>query len=150
MSDSSVVLTMTRKINASAERLYDAWTKPELMKKWFHPAKGWSTPVAENDLRVGGEWRIQMAKPDGVTLFPGLGKYKVLERPSKLVFTWHPFAEASYETVVTILLKKVSETETELTLIHEGLRNEADKADHNGGWIGCVGMLAEFAEGGMN
>ncbi|HVM31620.1 MAG TPA: SRPBCC domain-containing protein, partial [bacterium] len=121
MSEGNVVLTMTRRINASAERLYDAWTKPELMKKWFHPGKGWSTTLAENELRVGGDWRIQMTKPDGVTHFPGVGKYKLLERPSKLVFTWHPFAEAGYETVVTILLKKVSESVTELTLIHEGL-----------------------------
>ena len=148
MSDSKVVLTMTRQIKASAERLYDAWTKPELMKKWFHPAKDWTTPVAENDLRVGGDWWIQMAKPDGVTRYPGVGKYKVLDRPNKLVFTWHPFAAEDYETVVTILLKKVSDGVTELTLIHEGLRNEADKVDHNGGWVGCLGVLAGFVESG--
>ena len=146
MNQENIALTLTRKINASAERLYDAWTQPELMKKWFHPAKDWTTPMAENELKVGGGWRIQMAKPDNSVFFPGVGQYKVLDRPNKLVFTWHPYAAQDYETVVTLLFKKVSDTVTELTLIHEGLRNEKDKADHNGGWVGCVGVLADFVE----
>jgi uncharacterized protein YndB with AHSA1/START domain len=145
MTQANVVLVVQRKIGASAERLFDAWTKPELMKKWFHAGKDWTTPMAENDLRVGGDWRIQMAKPDGVTLFPGMGKYKLIERPTKLVFTWHPFAQEDYETTITLTFKKVSDEVTEFTLTQEGLRSEKDKADHNGGWDGCLGCLADFA-----
>ncbi len=65
------------------------------------------------------------------------GEYRIIERPHKLVFTWHPYGDKTIETVVTLRFKKLSENSTELTLTHEGLRNEKEKADHNGGWTSC-------------
>ena len=60
------------------------------------------------------------------------GKYLVLDRPNKLVFTWVPCLK-DYETKVTILFKEVSDGFTEMTLTHEGLRNE-DFKGHGAGW----------------
>jgi len=145
MSGDNVVLVVQRKIKASPERLFDAWTKPELMMQWFHAGAKMTTPVAEADLRVGGAWRLVMRRDNGQT-HPNGGKYKVIDRPHKLVFTWHLHEQDDYETTVTLLFKKVSEDFTELTLTHEGLRNEKDKADHNGGWNGCLDTLVQWAE----
>jgi uncharacterized protein YndB with AHSA1/START domain len=140
MIQENAVLMVQRKINVSAERLFDAWTKPELMKKWFHVAADWTTPVAEADLKIGGFWKIQMAQPDGV-IYPSFGKYKVIDRPHKLVFTWHPLAKEDYETIVTVLFKKISENETEITLINEGLRSELQT-----GLDGFFELLERFDE----
>jgi uncharacterized protein YndB with AHSA1/START domain len=146
MIQENAVLMVQRTINASAERLFDAWTKPELMKKWFHASEKMTTPVAEVDLKVGGAWKIDMVNSKGVT-YPCMGAYKVIDRPNKLVFTWSPSnGKDDYMTTVTILLKKVSDTVTELTLTHEGLRNEQEYKDHNGGWDGCLNELKKFAE----
>ncbi len=145
MNQENTVLMVQRTISASAERLFDAWTKPELMKKWFRGSEKMTTPEAETDLRVGGAWRVEMVTSKGVSC-PTDGHYKVIDRPHKLVFTWHPFGQADYETTVTLIFKKVSETVTDLTLTHEGLRNEKDRTDHTNGWNGCLDMLKKFTE----
>jgi uncharacterized protein YndB with AHSA1/START domain len=146
MNQENTVLMVHRTINASAERLFDAWTQPELMKKWFHSSEKMSTPTAEADLKVGGTWKIEMLNSKGVT-YLCLGAYKVIDRPHKLVFTWSPSnGKDDYMTTVTLLFKKVSDTVTEFTLTHEGLRNEQEYKDHNGGWNGCLDMLKKFGE----
>ncbi len=145
--DGNLVLVMKHVFKASPERLFDAWTKPELMTQWFHADETWSNPLAEADLRVEGDWKLDMKRPDG-KIYPHSGRYKVIERPHKLVFTWHPHGDKNIETLVTLSFKKVSEDSTELTLTHEGLRDEKMKDDHNGGWTACLGNLGRVLEKG--
>lgn len=142
-SESNLILVVRRVFKTGPESLFDAWTRPELMKQWFHAVGGWSTPVAEADLKLGGAWRVDMKKPDG-KIYAHFGKYKVIERPAKLAFTWHPYADEAYETVVTLRFKGLPNGTTELTLTHEGLRNDKDRAEHNGGWNGCLDSLDQF------
>src|SRR5206468_5425301 len=59
------VVRIERSFAASAEDVFDAWTSPEVMRRWFHCAAHWETPAAEVDLRVGGKVRVVMRKPDG-------------------------------------------------------------------------------------
>ena len=144
MTKDNTILMVQRTINASAERLFDAWTKPDLMKQWFRASEKMTTTAAEADLWLGGAWRVEMKTSTGLT-YPNNGQYKVIDRPNKLVFTWHPNEEADYETIVTLIFKKVSENVTDFSLTHEGLRNEEDKSDHTDGWNGCVSMLEKWA-----
>src|SRR5205807_10550772 len=51
---SGQVVRIERTFAASAEDVFDAWTSPEVMRRWFHVAADWETPEAEVDLRVGG------------------------------------------------------------------------------------------------
>jgi len=143
MIQENAVLMVQRKINASAERLFDAWTKPELMKKWFHVAADWTTPVAESDLKIGGLWKIQITQPDGVS-YPSFGKYQVIDRPNKLVFTWHPLAKEDYETIVTVIFKKMSDNVTEITLTNEGLRSDEEIGYYKPGWMGSLDCLNDL------
>jgi uncharacterized protein YndB with AHSA1/START domain len=143
-NDENLVLMMQRVFKASPEKLFDAWTKPEWMKQWFHAKESWTTPVAESDLRVGGKWRAEMRMENG-HIHHSSGEYRVIERPHKLVFTWHPYGDETVVTVVTLRFKKLSDDSTELTLTHEGLRNEKEKADHTGGWTGCLQTLEIWA-----
>jgi uncharacterized protein YndB with AHSA1/START domain len=144
-SEDNLVLVMQKVFKADSESLFDAWTKPELMKQWFHTKESWTTPLAEADLREGGEWQVDMQMENGKA-HHACGEYRVIDRPHKLVFTWHPYGDKTIETVVTLRFKKLSENSTELTLTHEGLRNEKEKADHQGGWTGCLMVLGLFAD----
>ncbi|HTA77243.1 MAG TPA: SRPBCC domain-containing protein [bacterium] len=142
MTQGKWALVIQRTINASAERLFDAWTKPELMKQWFR-GSDMATPVAETDPRVDGAWKLVMTKSDGKS-YPHHGHYKVFDRPHKLVFTWNPFDGADDDTTVTLVFKKVSETVTELTLTHEGFKDEEIKTGHDRGWNACLDTLNKW------
>ena len=57
-------LFITRIFDALRERVWKAWTEPELMKRWWGP-KGFTTPYCEIDLRVGGKFLYCMRSPEG-------------------------------------------------------------------------------------
>ena len=57
-------ILITREFDAPKELVYQAWTTPELVKRWWHAKRGEVT-VVEIDLRVGGKWRYVMVTPDG-------------------------------------------------------------------------------------
>jgi uncharacterized protein YndB with AHSA1/START domain len=92
-SDREVVITRT--FNAPATIVFDAWTKPELMMRWWAPrSTGMKLISCEIDLRVGGKYRLVFAgdgdKPDAF-----YGKYMVVERPTRLVWTDDDLVEGS-------------------------------------------------------
>jgi uncharacterized protein YndB with AHSA1/START domain len=146
MTQGALVVVVQRRIDASAERLFDAWTKPELLKQWFH-GSGMTTPEAETDLKVGGAWKTKMTKNDDGKSYPHHGHYQVVDRPNKLVFTWNPFDGAECDTTVTLIFKKVSEKVTEMTLTHEGFKDEKIRAGHEGGWNACLDTLEKWVAG---
>lgn len=80
-------LTIRRHYNASPERVYDAWTQVEQLSQWFGPSDDYTNPFLEADVRVGGRYRIGFQK-EGEELNVVAGEYRVVEPPSKLVFTW--------------------------------------------------------------
>ena len=88
MSDESGrVVRIERTFAASAEEVFDAWTSPEVMRRWFHCDSAWDTPVAEVDLQVGGKIRVVMRRPDG-TEVEAQGIFILIDRPHRLVMTW--------------------------------------------------------------
>jgi uncharacterized protein YndB with AHSA1/START domain len=73
------VVRIERSFDAPAEDVFDAWTNPEVMRRWFHCAPDWETPEAEVDLRVGGNVRVVMRRPDG-TEAEAHGEYTGIRR----------------------------------------------------------------------
>src|SRR5260370_36564073 len=57
-------IVLTRVFDAPRHLVFDAFTKPELLKRWFGP-RGWSLALCEVDLRVGGTFRYLLRRPDG-------------------------------------------------------------------------------------
>jgi uncharacterized protein YndB with AHSA1/START domain len=79
-------IRMTRLFDASRERVFEAMTRPEHVKKWWGQlGEGYSVPVCEIDLRPGGAWRFVNRHPHGEATF--YGEYREIVRPSKLVYT---------------------------------------------------------------
>jgi uncharacterized protein YndB with AHSA1/START domain len=82
------VLRIERTFDAPVERVFDAWTSEEVLRRWLHGMPGWQTPTAEVDLRVGGAIRIVMRDPVGRAESGATGEYTVVDPPRRLVFTW--------------------------------------------------------------
>ena len=82
------MLRIERTFDAPVERVFDAWTSEEVLRRWLHGMPGWQTPTAEVDLRVGGAIRIVMRDPDGGAESGATGEYTVVDPPRRLVFTW--------------------------------------------------------------
>lgn len=79
-------ILMTRALDAPRELVWDAFTKPELVKRWLLGPPGWTMPVCEIDLRVGGAYRFVWRKEDGVEMGMG-GVHREIEKPERLVRT---------------------------------------------------------------
>jgi uncharacterized protein YndB with AHSA1/START domain len=137
-------------IPAKREKVFEAWTKPEIMRKWFFTGT-WSAETS-NDFRVGGQYRVEMI--DDGSGYPGhvgkagdrylhSGEYLEIKRPEKLVFTWD--SHLVKNSRVTVELREQGEA-TELTLTHEFLENEEIRKAHNQGWIGCLANLENYVQ----
>lgn len=136
-------LTVRRSYPAARERLFEAWTDPEIMRKWFSP-EGLTNPAVDVDLRVGGAYRIEMLGPDGRRPV-AIGTYKEVTHPERLVFTWG-WEEASDEahtgeTVVTVEFFD-QDGNTEVVITHGGFATEDACTGHEQGWTSTLEGLA--------
>jgi uncharacterized protein YndB with AHSA1/START domain len=133
------VLRIERTFAASAEEVFDAWTSPEVMRRWFHPGPDWETPEAEVDLRVGGKIRVVMRQPDGSEGGAG-GEYVLIERPHRLAMTWtfddHPDNPQRIE-----LTFSQSEGSTTVLMVNSGIATDERYGSQERGWNGCLDQL---------
>lgn len=77
-------LVMTREFDAPRELVFKAWTDAKQTAQWWGP-KGFTNPVCELDVRVGGAIRIHMRAPDGV-VYPMTGVFEEIDDPERLIF----------------------------------------------------------------
>jgi len=98
-------LQLVRIINASPEKLFRAWTEPELLKKWFTPSP-WTVSVAKTDVRAGGSSLIVMRSPDGIE-YPNQGVYLEIVKNERIFFTdaytqaWVPSEKPFLTAIIT-------------------------------------------------
>jgi uncharacterized protein YndB with AHSA1/START domain len=97
-------IVMTRVFEAPRTLVFEAFTKPELVRQWLLGPPGWSMPVCEIDLRVGGRYRYVWRNVNGNEMGMG-GVYREILAPEKVVAT-EKFDQSWYpgEAVGTILL----------------------------------------------
>jgi uncharacterized protein YndB with AHSA1/START domain len=88
-------LAMTRVFDAPRGMVFDAWTKPELLKRWLGVFGSWTFAVCEVDLRVGGKYRFVWRGKDGNEMAMG-GVYREIVRPERIVCT-EKFDDPWYE-----------------------------------------------------
>lgn len=90
---SSSELALSRVFAAPPALVFDAWTKPELLRRWYGP-DGWALVTCEIDLRVGGAWRFVSRQPNGREVGQH-GVFRELELGRRIVQTeswedWNP------------------------------------------------------------
>jgi uncharacterized protein YndB with AHSA1/START domain len=88
-------LVIERSFHAPRELVFDAFTKPELVRRWLLGPDGWTMPVCEIDLRVGGAYRYVWRKAGVPDMGMG-GVFREISAPAQLVVT-EKFDQAWYE-----------------------------------------------------
>jgi len=135
-------LRSTKTIPATIEKVFEAWTKPAVMAEWFAPTDDFTSSGVDVDLRVGGNYRVDMRPKNSTEVFKHWGQYCRIEPPTLLSFTWNSgHLPDAPETQVTVELRPNGEL-TDLTLIHERFRDETLRDRHGVGWTGCLNRLA--------
>jgi uncharacterized protein YndB with AHSA1/START domain/predicted Ser/Thr protein kinase len=135
-------------IAAPLDQVFAAWTNPEQMTGWYAPRDDFTTPIAESDARVAGQYRVGMRHKDLDFTNIVSGQYCQVDRPHRLSFTWAweaPRADR-HETQVTLEFRADAGV-THLTLIHERFRDEEARKSHAEGWTGCLNRLARKFSG---
>jgi len=130
-------LVMSRTFNVDQQRLFEAWSNPAIMEKWFFPFGEGGYAEVEHNFTVGGEYTIDMYEPSGEK-WQQTGEYREIRPYDKIVFSW--IATEEKETVVTLEFNPVEEG-TELTLTHEFLPTAQSTQRHAEGWEGCFASL---------
>ncbi|PKO12723.1 MAG: polyketide cyclase [Chloroflexi bacterium HGW-Chloroflexi-10] len=144
-------LVLTRIIDASPEKVYRAWTEPELLKQWFAPLP-WATSVAEGDVRPGGSSLIVMRDPDG-NEYPSRGTYLEVVKNKRLVFTdafvnaWEP-SEKPFMTVILTFENEGGKTKYTALVRHWSVadREQHEKMGFHEGWGQCADQLEDLVK----
>jgi uncharacterized protein YndB with AHSA1/START domain len=113
-------IAMTRVFDAPRRLVFDAWTKPELLRRWLGVREGWTMALCEVDLRVDGKYRYVWRGPKGEKLGLG-GTFREIARPDRLIST-EAFEEQWYsgEALDTLVLtEKDGRTTATLTMLLE-------------------------------
>jgi|SRR5919204_3112838 uncharacterized protein YndB with AHSA1/START domain len=95
-------LVVTRTVNGPARIVFDAWTKPELLQRWWAPKSfGISFVSCEIDARTGGGYRFRFTHPDFPQPIEFFGKYREVRPHTRLVWTNEEAGEGGQVTTVT-------------------------------------------------
>lgn len=129
-ADREVIVTRT--IDAPARLVFEAWTKPEYIKRWFGPAP-YPVTMAEMDFRVGGRYRFAMTGPNGKQMTPFGGEYLEIVPNRKIVFT-DAFELPGAEEMVMHVTFDEKDGKTTVT-VRTVFANLAQKATHVGAGI---------------
>jgi uncharacterized protein YndB with AHSA1/START domain len=125
-------LRMKRTYAAPAQRVFDAFTSEEVMRRWWHAERDWETTEAEVDLRVGGAVRVVMRNPHKDIEYGGGGTYTEIEPPRRLAFTWTWDGE-DRQGLIELDFEDQDGT-TVVRFTHSGLRDEETVRSHEDGW----------------
>jgi len=167
-SDPATSLNLSRTYSAPRELVFSAWTDPNKLKQWWAAQEGFTTPIAEVDLRVGGRYRLGMKPPDQNVIYVVSGTYREVSPPEKLVYTWvwelpldsesmrpsderPPEMESmveSKETLVTVEFRAQGSS-TEVVLTHEYFADQHTRDEHSHGWSGVMARLAQVIKAGQ-
>jgi uncharacterized protein YndB with AHSA1/START domain len=138
-------LAMTRSFNAPRSLVWDAWTKPELLKQWLGVRGGWTFAVCEVDLKVGGKYRYVWRGPTGIEMGMG-GVFREVVKRERMVATekfdqsWYDgdaldtttFLESGGKTTVTTTVQYASKAVRDAVLkspMDKGVAESYDKLD---------------------
>jgi uncharacterized protein YndB with AHSA1/START domain len=132
-------LTITRVLDAPPETVYNAWTDPTQMARWWGP-KNFTNPVCELDVRPGGAWRIVMRAPDGME-YVSAGVYSEVVKAERLVFSNNAFDREG---------KSLLEGVTAVTFAAQGAKTKLTVETHVVGKVSFAAQMLAGMEAGWN
>jgi len=140
----SITLRLTRRFSAPRERVFDAWTTAEALKRWWCPP-GWEADRIEVDLRVGGAYSLGMRQRNGGSVVSIHGRFLEVHRPERLVYTWRWYGafEGTPETLVTVEFRSIG-GRTDVVVIHENFPDVRLWQRHRSGWIAACDRMEQI------
>ena len=142
---SSTSVQLSCHFNASPDRVFEAWTNPKQMTKWFHPDSTTYCHEADVDARLGGKFRIILTTKSGP--IAALGEYLIFDRPNQLQMSWQWDFEGAEGFVSRLNIDiKPADSGSDFTLTHDRFVDEEARDNHQKGWSGCIEALATFFE----
>jgi uncharacterized protein YndB with AHSA1/START domain len=142
---------LQREFSASPERLFNAWTRPEMLNDWFGP-EGFRVIESSATVEVGGKYRIVIESPQGVVI-EHFGEYVDVSRYNRLVFTWvlddQRCVGSENQRAITLVTLRFDALATErvmLDLLHERLPDRTARDGHLFDWTQSLESLAHFIE----
>lgn len=153
MSDSSHDLVIERVVKASRDKVWKAWSDPEILKTWWCP-KPWMTEVRAFDFRSGGAFHTFMSGPDGGEsdnpgLFLEIVPMERIVSTSMLVEGWRPAASWLPSTAIFTFADEGAGTRYTARCMHlnaEDSKKHADMGFYQG-WGTMTDQMAEVAMG---
>ncbi len=140
-------IVLTRVFDAPRHLVFDAFTKPELLKRWFGP-RGWSLVVCEIDLKVGGTFRFVLRGPDGTEM--GMrGVYREIVPPERSVHM-ESFDDYPGESQVTaVMIEEGGKTTLTATVVYgsQEIRDAVIESGMEHGAAESYDKLAELLAG---
>ncbi len=141
-------IVMTRMFDAPRRLVWDAHTKPELIRRWLLGPPGWSMPVCEVDLRVGGAYRYVWRRDENGTEMGMGGVFREIVPPERLVATerfdesWYPGEALD----TTVLVEQGGKTTLTLTVLYQSreARDAVLKSPMESGVAAGYDRLAEL------
>jgi uncharacterized protein YndB with AHSA1/START domain len=142
--DQDTVLQVQRRFDAPRERVFDAWTNPDVLREWWAAMPTMRPGEIEVDLREGGRYRMAMIADDG-QVHTVRGEYTEVRPPERLVYTWtwesNPEEmQGSAATIVEVDFEADGDATT-VTLTHTGFANAQIRDMHTHGWNGTFDSL---------
>jgi uncharacterized protein YndB with AHSA1/START domain len=137
-------LTLVRRFRAPPARVWDAWTRPDLMVLWFGPHHT-RAESAEADLRPGGRFRVVLREENGER-HEATGLYAEIEPERRLVFSWNWVSTPERVSRVTVAFRAVPEG-TEVTLTHDRFADAETATRHTRGWTESLERLSALLGG---
>lgn len=138
---------VTRDFNAPRQLVFDAFTKPELVRRWLLGPPGWTMPLCEIDLKVGGAYRYLWRHADGREMGMG-GVFREIVSPERLVAT-EKFDESWYPGEAldtTVFVEEGDITKTTITVLYESkeARDTASRSGMESGMAAGYNRLEEL------
>jgi len=135
-------LVIKRVFKCSKRSLFDAWSRAEIMSRWFFaaPSKVKDSEV-ESDFRVGGNWSVIMFFESGDQAHLH-GVYEYINRYSEITFTWN--SSIATNAKVSLFIKELSPNRCELKLRHSHFASDENRSMHNNGWEACLANLDRY------
>jgi uncharacterized protein YndB with AHSA1/START domain len=142
---SEPTLKITKLLPAPRHRVFQAWTTPGEISKWWKLGDDWTLGNVEVDLREGGKYHIGLNSTKDGSAHSVRGIYREIIPPERLVYTWiveEPKGKKR-ETLVTVEFHE-KDGSTELVLTHQGLTEQKTRESVQVGWGLVLGGLTRF------
>lgn len=141
-STAPLEVQVTRRYPHPLSLVYQAWTDPEHLPRWFRPYDDVTLEIIAFDLREGGEYAFHFTWPE--SQFVLRGKFLTVEPQRCLIFTWVPEApdiDAGKDTMVAVFFRALGDSETEVELHHTLFPDDAMRERHEGCWNATLDQL---------